>query len=51
MRKAKRILGGLALLAAGVLYVWQSAVRAVPEVKRRKRAARSSAASPLPPSR
>jgi hypothetical protein len=32
-----RILKALAALAAGLLYVWVAAVRAVPRIRRRKR--------------
>ena len=42
MRLVRRVLAGLVLLIGAVLYVWVAAVRAVPEVKRRKEAARAA---------
>jgi hypothetical protein len=42
MRLVKRILLGVGLALAGVAYVWLAAVRAVPDVKRRKAAARAA---------
>ena len=42
MRTPKRILLALLALLSAVVYVWVAAVRAVPEVRRRKAAARRS---------
>jgi hypothetical protein len=44
MRKPKRILLALLAFLSAVVYVWVAAVRAVPEVKRRKAARRRDAA-------
>jgi hypothetical protein len=44
MRKPKRILLALLAFLSAVVYVWVAAVRAVPEVKRRKAARRTDAA-------
>jgi hypothetical protein len=44
MRKPKRILLTLLAFLSAVVYVWVAAVRAVPEVKRRKAARRRGAA-------
>ena len=40
MLRPKRILLALAALLSAVIYVWVAAVRAVPDVRRRKAAAR-----------
>ena len=42
MRRVKQSMVGLAAAAAGFLYVWVAAVRAVPGVRRRKAAARAA---------
>jgi hypothetical protein len=41
MRTPKRILLALAAVISALLYVWVAAVRAVPDVRRRKAEARS----------
>jgi hypothetical protein len=38
----RRLLAALGALLAGLLYVWFASVRAVPEVRRRKAAAREA---------
>ena len=40
VRTLKRLAAAIGLLFGGFLYVWYAGVRAVPEVKRRKAAAR-----------
>jgi len=40
--KVKRILLALAAFVGAVVYVWFAAVRAVPDVRRRKQAARAA---------
>ena len=42
MRKVKRILLGLSAFVGAIVYIWFAAVRAVPDVKRRKQAARAA---------
>jgi hypothetical protein len=42
MRQPKRILIALLAFLSAIVYVWVAAVRAVPEVRRRKEAARRS---------
>jgi len=42
MLRPKRILFALLTFVSAVIYVWVAAVRAVPEVRRRKEAARRS---------
>jgi hypothetical protein len=41
VKTIKRILLGLTAAAAGIVYVWVAAVRAVPGVRRRKAEARA----------
>lgn len=44
LRRPRRILASLAAFVGAVLYVWYTAVRAVPNVKRRKAALRKARA-------
>jgi hypothetical protein len=41
VRTVKRIAAGLAAVLVAIAYVWAAAVRAVPDVRRRKAAARA----------
>jgi hypothetical protein len=41
VRTVKRIAAGLAAVLAAIVYVWAAAVRAVPDVRRRKAASRA----------